>query len=45
MFLWGPKDANDNQKIFNAVKYQIFSGFGQLNDKETQESIKNLTNA
>jgi len=34
MFVYGPKDAADNQKIWNAVKYQSCNGFSETPDKE-----------
>jgi hypothetical protein len=34
MFVYGPKDAADNQNIWNAVKYQSCNGFSEAPEKE-----------
>ena len=37
MFIYGPKDAADNQRVWNAVKYQFCNGFGEAPEKEAPE--------
>ena len=45
MFIWGPKDEQDNQNLWNAVKYQVCNGFGESNEKQTQEAENFLKNS
>ena len=41
MFVYGPKDPADNQKIWNAVKYQASNGFSETPDKEAIQWLVN----